>query len=357
MFFRHELLLRLIDDGFRVVVACAYHDTRVKIFKDIGCEFKELKISRHGKNPLSEVLVLFQYIHMMKAVKPGVVLTYTVKPNIYASLACRLLNIQYINNITGLGVIGKKGIMQRILFALQRSALKKSTCVFFQNEANFNMYRSVEIVKSRARLIPGSGVNLDKFHAAEYPPESNTIKFIIISRLRKDKGYDELFNAIRATKSKNIEYHIVGACEDNRYVDEIKSLQSGYTVQYYGTLAQDEVMIRIAECHCLIHPSHSEGMANVILENAASARPVIATDIPGCREAVEAGSNGYLFPKGDTAALVDCIEQFRKLTWAQKKDMGIAGRRKMERDFDREIVIKAYLDEIRACMEMDPNDP
>jgi len=350
LLFRLELIERLIENGYRVIIICAKNAVIINKLIDIGCEYLELKVNRQGRNPLSDLSVLFQYIKIIKKVRPDIVLTYTVKPNIYASLACQFLRVRYINNITGLGVIGNKGIMQKGLFFLQRLAFQKSACVFFQNTENEKLYNDNRLVTSRAKIVPGSGVNINRFNAVAYPEEQSTIRFLVISRLRRDKGYDELFYAIRNITLCNLEFHIVGSIENDKYEYEINSLKENFSVWYYGTLAPEDVKNMIAECHCLIHPSHSEGMANVILESAASARPVIASDIPGCREAIDDGISGYLFSMRDATSLVGCIEQFTKLSWDQRKNMGVAGRRKMEREFDREVVVDAYIDEIQSCI-------
>jgi len=348
--FRRDLLECLTAKKYRVIIVCAYSDWYIKEFEKIGCEFINLNIKRQGKTPISDINVLMQYLLIIRKINPDIVLTYTVKPNIYASLACRFYKIPYINNITGLGIIGNKGILQIILFYMQRVAFRNSSCIFFQNEINLFLYQKKNIVHNKYCLIPGSGVSLDKFYAAEYPIKSETIKFLSILRLRKDKGIEELVEAIQTVGCNNIEFYIIGPSEDDTYIKKIKELQLEYPVFYYGSLSQDEVRNEIIKCHCLIHPSHSEGMANVILESAASARPVIASNIPGCHEAVEDGISGFLFPKCDIEALIFQIKRFIALPWDKKRDMGLAGRQKMEQEFDRQIVTDAYMEEINKCL-------
>jgi galacturonosyltransferase len=346
---RNELIIRLIKEGYQVTV-CGSGGSLAQSFKNMGCDFEELQVNRRGKNPFSDLRVFFQYLRIIKRQKPNVVLTYTIKPNIYASIVCRILKIPYINNVTGIAVTGSDGFLQNALFFMQKLALKKSACVFFQNEKNYSLYREKNIVNTQGRLIPGSGINLEKFKTVEYPAESGALKFVSIARIRKEKGFDELFTAIRAMEKNAAEFHVIGPCEVEAYIKELERLrQEGFPVIYHGGRTQEEVLDMIGECHCLIHPSHSEGMANVILESAATARPVIASDIPGCHEAVEEGVTGYLFECRNVAALIEKIERFMSLSWEQKRDMGLAGRRKMEAEFDRNIVIDAYMEEINKC--------
>ncbi|MCL2426034.1 MAG: glycosyltransferase family 4 protein [Oscillospiraceae bacterium] len=350
--FRSELLDRLVNDGYQVTVCCDSDHVSPEYFDSMGCDYKRIKVGQQGKNPLDDIKLFFQYMRILRSEKPDVVLTYTVKPNIYASIASRWLKIPYINNVTGLGVIGNKGFLQKILFVMQKFALSKSSCVFFQNESNLSLYRSEKIVRNQFKLIPGSGVNIKKYHAADYPSENTLVKFITVARIRKDKGIDELFAAVRVLKEYSVEFHIVGPCEDKAYIGIMNKLQQDYPVIYHGQLTQEQVHEMIIQQHCLIHPSHSEGMANVILESAACARPVIATNIPGCREAVDDGETGYLYPVKDADALTERIKHFVERSWEEKQDMGFAGRRKIEIEFDRNIVVNAYLEEIKKVLEI-----
>ena len=350
--FRRELIERLIKDDYRVVVVCAYSKLYIEWFLGSGCEYEEIKVNRHGKSPINDLLVFIQYIKIINKTKPDIILTYTIKPNIYASLACRLLKVAYINNITGLGVIEQKGIMQLLLTYMQRVAFKKSSCVFFQNEVNYSFYYNKRIIKNKTRLIPGSGVSLNRFNVVQYPIDNEIYKFLTIGRVRKDKGIEELFEAIHKNNDNRIIFHIIGPIEEDKYIKKIDEFVDDCKLIYHGALTNDEVKKIIAECHCLIHPSHQEGMANVILESAATARPVITTDISGCREAVDDGVSGYLFPCGDSKALDQCIKRFISLSWDKKRDMGLAGRNKMEREFDRYIVVNSYMEEIDKCIEI-----
>lgn len=350
--FRRELLQRLIEAKYDVIISLPAHE-RNKMFKEMGCTIIETPISRFGTNPIKEILSIKNYVSLIREVSPNVVLTYTAKPNIYGSLACQICNVPYINNITGLGsVFQTENLIKKIMIVLQKKAYKKSQCVFFQNSSNKQYFEKSNIVGTNTDLLPGSGVNLELHQFEPYPKYNGKIRFISVSRVRKDKGFDELFEAIDAISKKtdNIEFHIVGWYEDDDYKEKLDFMQKNYPVIYHGSKSQEEVHSLIAECHCLIHPSHHEGMANVILEASATGRPCMASDIPGCREAIEDGRTGFLFDVKNNDSLIDAIEKFMNLTYHQKVEMGILGRKKMELEFDREIVVNRYLEEIKKVI-------
>lgn len=197
-------------------------------------------------------------------------------------------------------------------------------------------------------MLPGSGVNLSLHKFEEYPENEKKVRFIIVSRVRKDKGFDEMFDAIKEVSKdhKHVEFHIVGWYEDDNYKIKIDEMVEQYPVIYHGTQTQEKVHELIKGSHCLIHPSHHEGMANVLLEAEAAGRPCIASDIPGCREAIENGKTGFLFKPQNSESLIKAIEEFLQLTHQRKVEMGISGRKKMEAEFDRQIVVQRYLEEI-----------
>ena len=350
--FRAELLMRLIEEGYEVIVCVPFNHLVQKII-DIGCEYEELRLSRKGINPVNEFRAIEMYYKILSRVKPDIVLTYTVKPNIYASIASKLLRIPFICNVTGLGVIEQSGLQQKLLFILQRIAFKEAECVFFQNEYNMKLYLEKKIIskKNTIKLIPGSGVNIEKFSAIKYLNEDSVNRFLTIARLRQDKGYDELFYAIDKLRDKAVEFHIIGECEEEVYIAKMKEyLKQGYPIKYHDKLSQEEVRKYIGQSHCIIHPSHTEGMSNAILEGASSARPIITTNIPGCKEAVNDKESGFLYTKKEKEGLVECIELFTRLTLEQKEKMGVNGRLKMEKEFNRNFVVCAYLLEIEKAL-------
>ena len=258
----------------------------------------------------------------------------------------------YINNITGLGsVMQTENFLKTIMLRLQKYAYRKSACVFFQNEGNLCYFKERNIVLNQARLLPGSGVNLKLHSFSEYPSEQDTIDIAIVSRLRKDKGYDEFFAMMRTLLPRylKLRFHIIGWIEEEGYREILAQYENEPRVIYHGELTQAQVHEVLRSCHCLCHPSYHEGMANVLMEAAAAGRPTLASDIPGCREIIEQGVTGFTFRAQDAEALTESVERFLTLNEEDHREMGKKAREKMEREFDREIVIRSYLEQIEAA--------
>lgn len=349
--FRRELLQRLVHDGFEVAIALPA-DPRNTAFEEIGCTVVETRLSRFGTNPFHELATFASYLRLIRSFAPDVVLTYTAKPNIYGGLASQLTRVPYLTTVTGLGAVFQDaGPLRSISTLLQRVAFRGSLRVFFQNAANLDRFRELRIVRDNVALLPGSGVNLDLHRLEPYNADTSPIRFITVSRIRKDKGFDELFAAVRqiCAARDDVEFHIVGWYEDDTYRESVAEMKNGYPVVVHGSAPQEKVHELMAEAHCLIHASHHEGMANVLLEASATGVPCIASDIPGCREAIDDGATGLLFDIRDARALVAAIERFLPLSWDERRAMGLAARRKMETEFDRERVVDRYLDEIRSA--------
>ena len=350
--FRLELVERLIAEQYNVILSFPIKENRER-FKVLGCEIIEMKVSRHGMNPVTDLILLWNYVKLIKNLEPDIVLTYTIKPNIYASIAAALCQVPYINNVTGLGTaFHEKKYLSFLLLFMQKIAFRRSSCVFFQNRANQQLFREKNIVNGQDKLIPGSGVNLEVHQFEPYPPQESPIRFITIARLRKDKGYDELFSAIDKIKqiTHGVEFHIVGRVESDCYKEQLNILESNGKLIYHGVLTREEVHELIADCHCAILPSYHEGMANVLLEAAAAGRPCLASDIPGCREIIDDGVTGFLFKPRDTKSLYDTIEKFLTLSYVKKSQMGIRGSNKMKAKFDRNIIVEEYLKKIKTVL-------
>ncbi|QWI13768.1 glycosyltransferase family 4 protein [Bacillus mycoides] len=344
--FRKELIQELVKN-YKVYISLPDGEF-IHQLKELGCEFINTPISRRGTNPITDVKLFMNYKKIIKEVKPDVVLTYTIKPNIYGGLACRMAGIPYICNITGLGTaVENDGILQKITLFLYKNALKEATCVFFQNESNKNFFSKKRVIKGKSRLIPGSGVNLDYYPLLEYPLDKE-INFLFIARVMKEKGIDQYLEAAEYIKRKypNTRFHILGICEE-KYENKLRIMQEGKIIQYHGM--QSDVREFHKFSHCTIHPTYyPEGMSNVLLESAASGRPVITTNRSGCREIVDDTANGYIVEQENSRDLIEKIEKFISLDYEDKKQMGIMGRRKVEREFSREIIINAYMSEIEA---------
>lgn len=343
--FRKELVERLLKDGYEVYISSPYGE-RIDDLVKMGCKHIEAKIARHGTNVIEELKLLYYYKKIIKEIKPDVVLSYTIKPNIYGGMACRTLNIPYIANITGLGTaVENKGLMQNITITLYRIAFKKINCLFFQNTENMQFFIDKNLAVDKHRLVPGSGVNLEHFNVLDYP-SGKTIEFAFISRIMKEKGIDQYIEAADFIRKKhpNTRFHICGFCEE-AYEERLKTLQEQCIVTYHGM--QRDVRVILQKTHCTIHPTYyPEGMSNVLLESSACGRPIITTNRSGCRETVDNEVSGYIVEQQNSEDLIEKIEKFLKLSYEEKKHMGLAGRKKVEREFDRQIVVDAYMDEI-----------
>lgn len=345
--FRKELIESLVNDKNEVLVVAPSDDLSEVLIK-MGCIFIPVEMESRGTNPLHDLKLINNLKKIIKNEKPNIVLTYTIKPNAYAGHICGKLKIPFIANVTGLGTsVEQPGILQKITLFLYKRGLKRASCVFFQNKANLDFMLSHKVVKGNYKLIPGSGVNLS-YHTLLPYPEDNVIKFLFISRILFEKGIEEYLECAKYIKEKypNTEFHILGKCDDDKYSNMLEELQKKNIVIYHGAVSDVREYHKIS--NCTIHPSfYPEGMSNVLLESCAAGRPIITTNRPGCKEIVEDGINGFMIECRDTDGLKQKVEKFINLSYEDKKQMGINGRKKVEKQFDRNIVIKAYMDLIK----------
>ncbi len=349
--FRRELLEELVKEN--EVYFCVPEGKFVEPIKKTGCYYVPCTLlDRHGTNPIKDLKLFRFYKRAIRDIKPDIVFTYTIKPNVYGGMACGSMGIPYVVNVTGLGTsIENGGLMQCISLSLYRIGLRKAQKVFFQNIENRDFMINHNIVKGAYDILPGSGVNLDQYRVSPYP-EGDTVDFVFIARVMKEKGIDQYLDAAKNIRARHPEtrFHICGFCEqeyDGRLQEEVDK----GAVIYHGLVADMKPIYQIASC--TVHPTYyPEGLSNVLLESAATGRPIITTDRSGCREVVEDGINGYVVKQKDSNDLIEKIEKFLKLSIEERKAMGLAGRAKVEREFDRRIVVKKYMDEIetiRGC--------
>ena len=346
--FRKELLEALLANKREVFISLPKGDF-IDEMQQMGCHFIETEISRHGTNPLTDLALTKKYCSIIKSLKPNIVFTYTIKPNVYGDIACQLCKVPYVANVTGLGTaVENGGILQKITLALYRTGLRKAKRVFFQNQANQDFMLKHKIVKGAYALLPGSGVNLERFAPLPYPDETDGIHFVFISRIMREKGIEQYLDAASSLRAKRsnppLFFHICGFCEPE-YKGKLDEYIKNGTVIYHGMVRDVREIHKIS--HCTIHPSfYPEGLSNVLLESCACARPIITTDRSGCREAVDDGVNGFIVKQRDSEDLIQKIEKFLALTHEQKMQLGLAGRTKVEKEFDRKIVVDAYLKEM-----------
>jgi glycosyltransferase involved in cell wall biosynthesis len=348
--FRKELIKKLLDERYKVYVTFPYGE-KVEQLEKIGCKYIESPLDRRGMNPVKDLKLIKSYYSIINNLKPSIVLSYTIKPNIYGGIVCRMLKVPFIANITGLGTaLENRGFFQKIIILLYKYAFKEAFCIFFQNEANKDFFMEKGIFLRRYKVIPGSGINIDEFTYQEYPTNNNILKFLYIGRIMRDKGIEELIKAARRLKEdyKNIQFDALGFCEDE-YKEKVKLLEKDNIIIFHGV--KDNVRKYLSECNAVINPTYHEGMSNVLLEAAAIGRPVLASNIPGCREIFDEGVSGLGFDAKNVDSLIDTIKKFIKLSPDKKKDMGIAGRKKVENEFNRKIVVDAYLKEINRILK------
>lgn len=345
--FRKELVEELLDEGYDVFISSP-PGKKIDILIKKGCKFIETKINRHGINIKEDYKLIKFYNKIISEVKPIVVLTYTIKPNIYGGLAAKKHKIPYIANITGLGTaVEKKGLLQKISVFLYRLAFSKIHTVFFQNQENMDFFIKRKIAINRHVLLPGSGVNIDEFKYQPYPNDG-VIHFAFISRIMKEKGIDLYLAMASDIKMRypHTAFHVCGFCEDD-YIDILSLKQDEGIINYHGMV--DDIKEVLANMHCIVHPSYyPEGMSNVLLESSAIGRPIITTNRSGCKEIVDDEITGYLMNSISSTGLIECVEKFLKLSNQEKEKMGFNARLKMENSFDRRVVIKSYVDAIKA---------
>lgn len=344
--FRIELVEKLIDEGYEIVVSMPYHE-KAEILKKKGCKYEDVNIERHGTNPVKDLSLLKYYKKIIKKHKPNIILSYTVKPNIYGAIAARKLNIPIIANITGLGIaIMNKGLTQSILKRMYKYSFKSVYKVFFQNEGNKNYFINNIYKLNNYEVLPGSGVNLKKFSFEVYPRASKILNFLYVGKLMKDKGIDYLLEAIKQIKVRNNKctFTLVGRFEEN-YEEKISSAVQDKLIIYKPETENIQELYK--NCHAIIHPTFHEGMSNILQEAAATGRPLLASNINGCKEIIDEGKNGLLFEPKNSESIVNAIEKFIKLSYKEKIEMGVYSRKKVEREFDRNIVVSKYIQTIK----------
>jgi glycosyltransferase involved in cell wall biosynthesis len=344
--FRLEIIERLIRDGYQVFVSSPYGE-RIEDLKALGCTYIETKVSRHGINPLEDYKLLLFYRKLIGQIQPDAVLGYTIKPNIYGGIACQRTSTPFIANITGLGTaVEKPGLIQSLTLLLYRFAFRRVQRVFFQNEASRKLFEDHHIAIGKHGMLPGSGVNLQRFALLPYPDDANGITFSFISRIMREKGIDQYIDAAQEMKRKypNTKFNVCGFCEE-AYEERLQQLTAQGVLHYHGLVR--DVKDILTHTHCTVHPTYyPEGISNVLLESCACGRPIITTDRSGCREVIDDGVNGYVCRQQDSQSLIEQLEKFLALSHEERRRMGINGRAKVEREFDRQIVVEMYMAEI-----------
>ena len=344
--FRTGLVRALQADGYEPVVVAPGDPAADERLAKLGVERIGVKLQRSGLNPLADFGLSREYHRILSKLRPVAYLGFTIKPNIYGSLASGRLGIPAIANISGLGTAFiKRGPLLLLVTSLYRLALRRAGVVFFHNAADRAEFIDRRIVRpEQAELLPGSGVDLDRFATSPLPP--GPVTFLLIGRLLGDKGVREFAAAARLVRQQrpDVRCQLLGPIDEgNRTAigrDELDQWVSEGIVDYLGTA--DDVRPTIERASAVVLPSYREGMSRALLEAAAMARPLIATNVPGCREVVEEGINGFRCDVRDPGSLAQAMSRLADLTHSERAAMGAASRRLVEDRFGETVVIDAY---------------
>ena len=343
--FRRELIEALLEEHH--VVIGLPDGPLVRPLEKMGCRFVDVALDRRGINPVTDLKLCRAYWNLIRREKPDLVITYTIKPNIYGGLVCRLLRTPYACNITGLGTaFQKQGPLLQLVTTLYRCALKRAKVVFFENSDNMQIMLARNIAKiEQCVCLNGAGVNLAHFQPVPYPSTGKTVRFLFMGRIMAEKGIDELLTATERLRREgfNCVLDVLGQFEEH-YEETLRTAEAAGWLCFHGY--QDDVRPFIAGSHCFVLPSWHEGMANTNLECAAMGRPVITSDIPGCRESVVPDVSGLLCQPRDPESLYRAMRRFLEMPAEARAAMGAAGRKHMERNFDKRSVVNRTIKEL-----------
>jgi glycosyltransferase involved in cell wall biosynthesis len=352
--FRTGLIRALVKAGYEVV-AVAPADRYVDELAILGCRFIHVPMDNNGINPAGDLLLLWRLFWLLRTERPNVYLGYTVKPNVYGSLAARALGIPVINNIAGLGTVFiRGGWLSMLVKGLYRFALSRSQKVFFQNNDDRQLFiRSRLVHDGVTDLLPGSGIDLMQFPPTPLPVNA-PVRFLLIARMLWDKGVGEFVEAARLLKQVGLgaDFYLLGMLDPQNPVAISRQQMSAWVaegvVNYLGV--NDNVRVEIAQADCIVLPSYREGTPRALLEAAAMARPIVTTDSVGCRNVVDDGINGYLCKTKNSSDLADKMLRILSMSHTERESMGLRGREKVERQFDEKIVILKYLKAIEIVV-------
>lgn len=307
-------------------------------FQGLGVRCIDTDVDRRGINPKTDIKLVRAYDRLLKKEKPDLVITYSIKPNVYAGFLCRMRKIPYFANVQGLGTAFQKPGLAQFVTLLYKAALRDAKGVFFENDGNAKEFRKRHIIKKEKQIVlHGAGINLDYYPYAPYP-ENEKLHFLYLGRIMREKGMDELFGAVKRLHAEGESFvlDLVGFFED-KYKAQVEELEDEAIAVFHGFTEDPRPYYEGADC--VVLPSYHEGMSNVLLEAAAVGRPVVTSDIPGCREAVEDKKTGCLVKVKDADSLYEGMKYVLRMSRAEREAMGMAGRKKMKREFDKRTVV------------------
>lgn len=348
--FRAPIIRAMIENNYRVIAAAPADSASSKL-ESMGAEFQPVEVDARGLSPVRDVALVLAYRRLFKRLSPVAVLTFTPKPNIYGSLAAASCGVPSISTVTGLGTGFLSGkALQSLVSLLYRLAFRRSAKVFFHNPDDLELFVEQGLVRrAKAGIVAGSGVDLDHFAPGERAGQNPGLTFLFIGRLLKDKGVGEFIEAAGAVGARHpARFQLAGTIEDHPKAisrELVEAAGRNGIVELLGTTSDIRTFIRNADC--VVLPSYREGLPRVLLEASAMARPVIASDVPGCRQAVEHGVTGLLCEPRSPASLAQAMTAIAEMSPAERAEMGRKGRARARREFSEERVIAAYLEALR----------
>ena len=353
--FRRALIRALVDDGFEVIVAAPL-DVYANKVQGLGCRYIALPMDNRGTSPVRDLQLLVRLWRLLGRERPVAYLGYTIKPNIYGALAARALGIPTLCNVTGLGAAFiRDSWLTRVVKHLYRVAFRSSS-VIFENETDREFFVEERLVRGQQTLVmPTTGVDLAQFTPSSPRPVDGQLHFLLVARMLWDKGVGEFIEAARRLRQSNpeVRFQLLGFLDVLNPAAIDRSVVEGWVaegiVEYLG--ATEDVRPHLAAADCIVLPSYREGLPRSLIEAAAMGRPLIATDVPGCREVVDIGKNGFLVVPRDASSLAEAIAAFCELSHAQRSEMGVASRRKAVTEFDETVVVDRYRQEIAAMIK------
>lgn len=353
--FRRGLIKSLINQGHEVITI-APNDDYSKKLEALGCTHYSINMDSRGINPFMDLMLIFELIKIYRKAKPDVLLHYTVKPNIYGTIAASVLRIPTINNVCGLGTAFlERGPITRIVSMLYKFAFRFSSKVFFQNFEDCRLFTSENLVnKKKVDVLPGSGVNLSMFKPSNLKPNKN-FTFLLIGRVIREKGIIEYIDAIKKIKQENPEFkfqllgEVDSAHRRGLHEDHVEGWVKEGLIDYLGTV--DDIRPAIEGADCIVLPSYREGTSRTLLEAASMGKPIITSDTAGCNNVVDHEVNGLLCKPRNSDDLADQISKMATLPKNVLSRFGKNSRSKMKREFDEKIIIEKYslaIDELKS---------
>lgn len=345
--FRMNFVQTLIKQGHEVHTI-APEDDYTPLLSKAGCIHHKVKMDSRGANPIKDSALIFELFMIYRRVKPDIILHYTIKPNVYGTIAASFLRIPVVNNVCGLGTVFlKDNLVSAIAIFLYKVSFRFANKVFFQNPEDLKLFLDKKLVSAKAvDILPGSGIDLKRFQPLAFK-RNETFTFLLISRLITDKGVLEYIEAVRTLKANgvNANFQVLGAMDPkHKRGIKVKTIQewiNSGTIEYLGTT--NDVRNFIEKADCIVLPSYREGTPRTLLEAASSAKPIIATDVPGCNNVVVDDYNGLLCRIKDSNDLAEKMKLMVSFGDDKLKVLGQNGRVKMEMEYDESLVINKYL--------------